>query len=477
MFTKPRHSNCDFKSRVGLIDNKGNEILPCIYDHIGDIDIINSKVFVKNGYVDLKSGVYEYYASNKNISIREVSCLHSKHIIHIKEIKDTWGKYNTSTTYSLISPTGDIIIKNSKKITEYSKDTFLVNINNKEGIADEHGNTIIPCIFNKIHSYKDGVASGSVGMYYHRTFKCLQNNNVNITKPILSDFHDGLAKIGNHPDYGKFGYIDIDGNVVIPQIYSQADDFNNGLARVGKGNRWEIKWGYIDTIGTEVIQCQYDELDIFCEGYAAMRLGGKCGFIDTKGRVVIPPIYDTVLPFKEGYAGVKLNNKWHFINKNGIKLSYKTYDDVRSFCEGRAYVGIEHERKYWSYCDEDGGDSGEDIIYKCGFIDITGKEITTITFSNVRDFTDGLAIVERDGKMGIIDITGTEIVPCIIDNINYTDGHFEIQDRDSDWDIFNVNNECISLLKYYKILYSTNYDEIFKIRKGDVWGLIQHSNK
>lgn len=474
MFTKPRHSNCDFESRVGLIDNKGNEIIPCIYDHIGDIDIINSEVFVKHGYVDLKSGIYEYTASK--FSIRKVPCLHSKHIIHIKEIKDTWDKYNTSTTYSLISPTGDIIIKNSKNITEHSKNTFIVNINNKEGIADEHGNTIIPCIFDKIHSYKDGVACGSVGTY-HRTFKCLQNNNVNITKPILSDFHDGLAKIGAHPDYGKFGYIDIDGNVVIPQIYYRADDFINGLARVAKEANGEIKWGYIDTSGTEVIQCQYDVLDIFCEGYAAMRLGEKSGFIDTKGRVVILPIYDTVLPFKEGYAGVKLNNKWHFIDKNGIKLSYNTYDDVRSFCEGRAYVGIEHDRKYWCYYDEDGGDSGEDIIYKCGFIDITGKEITPITFSNVSDFTDGMAIVERDEKLGIIDLTGTELVPCIIDNINYIGGHFEIQDRESDWDIFNVNNECILLLKYYKILYPTNYDNIFKIRKGDLWGLIQHRKK
>ena len=40
----------------------------------------------------------------------------------------------------------------------------------------------------------------------------------------------------------KYGFIDFDGNIVISPKYDYAEDFNEGYAKVRKGN----KWGYID---------------------------------------------------------------------------------------------------------------------------------------------------------------------------------------------------------------------------------------
>ena len=47
----------------------------------------------------------------------------------------------------------------------------------------------------------------------------------------------------------KAGYLDINGNVVIPFKYREAESFSNGLAKVKKGRRY----GYIDHTGKTVI--------------------------------------------------------------------------------------------------------------------------------------------------------------------------------------------------------------------------------
>ena len=62
------------------------------------------------------------------------------------------------------------------------------------------------------------------------------------------------------------------------------------------------RWGYINTNGDLVIPCQFDNAQYFSEGLAAVRLGGFYGYIDTAGRWAIPPQYDYAFPFSEGFA-------------------------------------------------------------------------------------------------------------------------------------------------------------------------------
>lgn len=52
---------------------------------------------------------------------------------------------------------------------------------------------------------------------------------------------------------GKWGYMDMNGNVVITPQFADARSFSNGLAAVHNGSAW----GYINPTGTIVIDCQY----------------------------------------------------------------------------------------------------------------------------------------------------------------------------------------------------------------------------
>lgn len=99
------------------------------------------------------------------------------------------------------------------------------------------------------------------------------------------------------------GYIDSDGNVVIPPIYEIAEDFSEGLACVA-----ELGWGkgykFIDTNG-EVVIALKDGIRVcgyFHEGLCVVSVDGKYGFIDRTGSMVIPPKFNGASGFDRGRA-------------------------------------------------------------------------------------------------------------------------------------------------------------------------------
>ena len=97
------------------------------------------------------------------------------------------------------------------------------------------------------------------------------------------------------------------------QKYDSLGGFDEGLARVKKGDLW----GFINQNGEEVIPCRYDGAGFFSEGLAAVKKGDLCGFINQNGEEVIPCRYDRVWPFSEGLALVRIADKWGYVDKEG----------------------------------------------------------------------------------------------------------------------------------------------------------------
>ena len=213
----------------------------------------------------------------------------------------------------------------------------------------------------------------------------------------LNSFHDSLACVLRD---GKYGYINLKGEEVIPCIYTYAQDFSNGVACVTiNGNEYFIdtkgkttspkysstkqkqslilkqhnkKYGYVDSIGNVVIPYKYDGAKDFSEGLAAVR---NITYID--GAEVFSAIDDEV--------------DWGFINEKGkivIPFKYSLPKDERAlFSEGVVIV-----KK-----------SG-----RFGYIDREGKQITPCKYTVARPFSNGVAYVERDGYKGYIDKNGIE---------------------------------------------------------------------
>ena len=97
-----------------------------------------------------------------------------------------------------------------------------------------------------------------------------------------------------------------------------------GLARVTLNG----KYGFINEEGEEVIPPKYDEAYPFRKGLAAVELNGKSGWINPEGTVVIPLKYDNAGNFSEGLAEVKLNGKWGLVNTKGEEVVPPEYTSI-----------------------------------------------------------------------------------------------------------------------------------------------------
>lgn len=93
----------------------------------------------------------------------------------------------------------------------------------------------------------------------------------------------------------QYGYVDDNGNLVIKYAYQIAMPFENGRAKVKKGD----KWGYINEQGKAVIPIQYDNIEPFANGYARVTLGGKQGYMREDGTYLVKPEYDFIGDYNE----------------------------------------------------------------------------------------------------------------------------------------------------------------------------------
>lgn len=109
---------------------------------------------------------------------------------------------------------------------------------------------------------------------------------------------------------GKWGYMQFDQWVIQPR-FEAAGTFGDGLAPV----KLNGKYGYINRNGQNIIPYKYDFASMFCEGLARVRLNGKYGFVDTSGQQVIVFKYNDATDFKDGLASVSIGGKTGFIDK------------------------------------------------------------------------------------------------------------------------------------------------------------------
>ena len=136
------------------------------------------------------------------------------------------------------------------------------------------------------------VADGQGWRYVDRTGRTV------VARPWIVDnapdaFHEGLARA---IDDDGFVYFDERGREVLHVPYAYAEPFAGGLAlvcdgclpeQVGEHRRWvDGRWGYVDHDGKAVIPCQYDEGTSFEDGFARVKRGESWLTIDPAGREI-----------------------------------------------------------------------------------------------------------------------------------------------------------------------------------------------
>lgn len=108
--------------------------------------------------------------------------------------------------------------------------------------------------------------------------------------------------------------------MVIPAIYMTAEAFDEetGLALVSAdiaGNGWPYEHGYIDSEGNEIIPLEYQQLTDFVEGFALAQKDGLYGYLTADGAIAVDFIYTEASTFSGGKAVVKLDGEMQIIDR------------------------------------------------------------------------------------------------------------------------------------------------------------------
>ena len=250
---------------------------------------------------------------------------------------------------------------------------------------------------------------------------------------------------------GKMGFMDESGKLIVPCVYTYAEEFSNGLAVV---QDIKLNHGYVDKKGKLVVPCTYqaaygfsDEVawvsikydasknigtyrlidktgkkvlpnDVMYSGVSKFNQGTavvdtwsakdqkfKSGLIDKKGKVVLPLIYDKITDFEGnnelGLRIIEVDNKKGYIDKNGNIILKPTYYSISYFSD-KTIVGSSTDEQYsesnWNFYDA-----------------ATGKLLQTLTmYGQWTNFSEGVVSVEINWKIYLLDSTGQHVLP--IDN-------------------------------------------------------------
>ena len=294
------------------------------------------------------------------------------------------AKYNGK--YGTINTKGKWLIK----ATFDSLDSFYngyadIYKNGKEGLINTEGKVILDCEYDFIGLVEDNRVLVRKDHKYNYS-DLMGSFILKSSVADAEDFSEGLAAV-KFNENGKWGYIDIKGNLKLDTLFYLAYEFKKGTAEVtiesfdtirsnenytlleplyidynidrsGKitdtieykqrvrkfpliGYANANTLGRINSRGDTIMRPKYRSFGYVQEKYMRYYDGKKYGLADTTGLILIEPIYDELEYFStNGLAAAKRYGKYGYINKSGAVVIDFVYDDARGFAYDLAPVKI-----------------------------------------------------------------------------------------------------------------------------------------
>jgi hypothetical protein len=192
----------------------------------------------------------------------------------------------------------------------------------------------------------------------------------------------------------RWGFINVQGSVVIPCKYDIVSEFSDaGLAAVKlEGRRY-----FIDEHGNTVLGVSnYDYVGRFSDGIAMVVLKGAStdllySFIGLDGKELWKQRYKRASEFEGGFARVQVNGRYGFIDKTGRTVIRPEFEDCSIIRAGESHFAFE-EREKW------------------GIKRTDGKTTVSPRFQRAGEVRNGLCNVKLDGKQGLIDCAGNTVI-------------------------------------------------------------------
>lgn len=266
-------------------------------------------------------------------------------------------------------------------------------------------------------------------------------------------------------DGEKFGYADIEGNIVIKPQFDRAYMFRDGVALVGVGTGNETRWGYVKEDGTMLTEPIYVEATQFNEGLAwVVKEDGYPTAIDTKGKVQIEAKdARCVRCFSEGLAAFAVQDKphqylWGFMNTSGKVVIEPQFRRVGNFSDGLAAVETDFG---WNYIDTKGN-----VV------------LQNIPNDNPDAHNDRILVEDMEIELvGLIDKKGKRVVPSEYAVIIPDGDLFYFNDDDFNHGWMDKNGKVVLTVDPDMSMKPFGGAELAAFQKDDKWGYINRKGK
>ena len=326
-------------------------------------------------------------------------------LLRVKDENNKWGFINSSGE--------EVISCKFDEVGDFNGGFARCRVGEKWGYINNQGQFAIQPRFDDAFDFKNGFACVKQGNTYGALNQKMELLKCNFISSSPIEFVNNVAKISYN---GLFGFIDENGNIVIPCIHSEVGSFENSDFAPVKYNG---KWGYAHKFvnnsenGTfsPYIDYQYANASNFHEGLAWLILSSvdKCSYISEDG--TITPLlkgFSVAADFSEGLASVMDSSRraYGYIDKSGNMVIEPKYSVASSFKGGFAVV----------YNNES----------KCGIIDKKGKEIIPCKYDEIRPFVQGMAAARKEDLWGFVNTEGEEVIPCKYLSVSDFDEGFSV---------------------------------------------------
>lgn len=402
------------KSKRGIIDLTGKQIIPCLYDQIW---------------------------------------IYADYILACKEGK--WGILNhegviiTSMQYDKIERLHGFLLA-------YKKDKMIV-LNPKTGLP-----------FNEIWFDKENLGSRNKTIYGPTQITqeiVLKKGDsfylINNKSKILSAPYDDIRRDSENyfrvNKNGRSGIINKKGKLIVDTQYDQVIPM--GDAPVFYATTGDVT-SYVNNKNEPFPAATYSEVGYFNYGVAVVKQDSKYGFINKKGKLIIPAIYDKYLS-SYGYKNeifVRKEGKWGMINLKGETIIPFEYDGI--WKSGANYRVVTHE-----YISK----SGSEYHQRNGIINRKNEKLIPLVYQSISlNNRDSNYIVQLNYKRGVVDFANNVIVPIIYDKISgsdyFVEGLLRVENNDLNGyvnklgiEVFPVKYESIS--RFENGIATCSYDD------------------
>ncbi len=207
----------------------------------------------------------------------------------------------------------------------------------------------------------------------------------------MSLFSSGFAVA----DHRKNGFVIVKPNEEDLKINGievvRAKNPSEGLAPVRDKNG---KWGFVNSEGEVVLPAKYRDVGNFWGGYAwARNEEDLIGFINTDGEWVIQPKFSKAkdLDPVSGIAMVVEKRDWCYVNLDGEITYGEKKQKLYPYSEGLAI-------------------KRDPSTKKVGCIDASGEWVIEPKFDVIRPFLHGFAVAKQDDLFGLLDKKGEWVI-------------------------------------------------------------------